>query len=383
MFSENAGRRAMLEGGKLMRMLKPLAIVLGSMVLGLQAYAAEDLTSLPRNQTLIARTRKARSKTPAGSTSGRSNAGGQSTGLQQLGMDTLWYIDPGQGINGVWENSLASEKPIYNKDFTEMTVKLRDGSDWSDGVEFTADDVVYTIEEHLKTEGLRLDPAVPVNVDSVSAPDKYTVVFKLKKPNSRFHALFTVRWNAMWIMPKHVFEKQPGPAEVRLQSAGDARSLHAAQLRSGWRLVYLAEARRLAEHVARPVRRTRAEICRLYRSRPAGQARDRSAQPPARHHPRHLRPRACSRWPSKSKTSHGWFKGFPYAHPDPTLPVVMLNHQLDKFKKPRRALGAGAADRHQGGRYGLLSRRGDDFGDLACRRPAPIRSSTSSRWSRG
>ena len=21
-------------------------------------------------------------------------------------------------------------------------------------------------------------------------------------------------------------------------------------------------------------------------------------------------------------TSHGWFKGFPYAHPDPTLPVV-------------------------------------------------------------
>ena len=37
------------------------------------------------------------------------------------------------------------------------------------------------------------------------------MVFKLKKPNSRFHALFTVRWNAVWIMPKHVFEKVADP----------------------------------------------------------------------------------------------------------------------------------------------------------------------------
>ena len=71
----------------------------------------------------------------AGSTSGPINAGGQSTGLQQLAMDTLWYIDPEQGIDGVWENALAAEKPNYNADFTEMTVKLRDGIFWSDGVD--------------------------------------------------------------------------------------------------------------------------------------------------------------------------------------------------------------------------------------------------------
>ena len=56
-------------------------------------------------------------------------------------MDTFWYIDPDYGIDGVWDNSLAAEKPIYNADFTEMTVKLRQGIYWSDGVEFTADDV--------------------------------------------------------------------------------------------------------------------------------------------------------------------------------------------------------------------------------------------------
>jgi peptide/nickel transport system substrate-binding protein len=26
-------------------------------------------------------------------------------------MDTFWYIDPEKGIDGVWENSLAAEKP--------------------------------------------------------------------------------------------------------------------------------------------------------------------------------------------------------------------------------------------------------------------------------
>ena len=34
----------------------------------------------------------------------------------------------------------------------------------------------------------------------------------------------------------------------------------------------------------------------------------------------------------QSKSSHGWFKGFPYAHPDPTLPAVVLNAQNEMFK---------------------------------------------------
>ena len=63
----------------------------------------------------------------------------------------------------------------------------------------------------MKTNGLRWSAPVQVNVAEVSAPDDSTVLFKLKKPNSRFHALFTVRWNAMWMMPKHVFEKAGDP----------------------------------------------------------------------------------------------------------------------------------------------------------------------------
>ena len=56
------------------------------------------------------------------------------------------------------------------------------------------------------TEGLNYNVQLQ-EVESVTAPDKYTVVIKLRKPNSRFHAYFLDRWGCLWIMPKHVFEK--------------------------------------------------------------------------------------------------------------------------------------------------------------------------------
>ena len=45
-------------------------------------------------------------------------------GLQQLALDALWYIDPDAGVDGVWDNALAAEKPVYNADFTQMTIKV-------------------------------------------------------------------------------------------------------------------------------------------------------------------------------------------------------------------------------------------------------------------
>ena len=53
----------------------------------------------------------------------------------------------------------------------------------------------------------------------------------------------------------------------------------------------------------------------------------------------------------------------PMRHPDPTLPALIFNTQNEIFKNQRRALGAGAPHRRQGGGDGVLSRRGDDLGD--------------------
>ena len=134
-----------------------------------------------------------------------------STGLQQICLDSLWYIDPDEGLDGVWEDALAAEKPIYNADFTQMTVRLRRGIYWSDGVEFTADDLIYTVESQMKTPGMAYTGQFTTYVDRIEKPDNYTVVFHFKLPNSRFHGLFTVRWSACYIMPKHIFERQPDP----------------------------------------------------------------------------------------------------------------------------------------------------------------------------
>ncbi|MFA7569538.1 MAG: ABC transporter substrate-binding protein, partial [Defluviitoga tunisiensis] len=61
-------------------------------------------------------------------------------GIQQVMLEPLWTMEPARGEV---VNSLAAEKPIYNEDFTEMIIKLRKGCYWSDGVEITADDIVY------------------------------------------------------------------------------------------------------------------------------------------------------------------------------------------------------------------------------------------------
>ncbi|MBC7321367.1 ABC transporter substrate-binding protein, partial [bacterium] len=127
---------------------------------------------------------------------------------QSLAFDTLWYVDQ---QTGKWINALAKSAPIYNKDFTELTIKLRDGIYWSDGVKFTADDVVFTIQNIKDHPGLLWHEQFNLYVDKVSKTDNLTVVIKLKRPNSRFHYLFTARYNACYIQPKHIWEKVSDP----------------------------------------------------------------------------------------------------------------------------------------------------------------------------
>jgi peptide/nickel transport system substrate-binding protein len=124
---------------------------------------------------------------------------------QGLVYDTLWYLDQD---NGQWINSLASDKPTYSPDWTQMTVPLRQGVYWSDGVEFTSDDVVFTVQSIQSTPGLFFSAEMKLYVKDVSAPDKYTVVFTLNEPNPRFHMYFTTRYNAVYMMAKHVWQGQ-------------------------------------------------------------------------------------------------------------------------------------------------------------------------------
>jgi peptide/nickel transport system substrate-binding protein len=312
-----------------MRIMRALGLIAGAWLMG-QSALAQGISNLPREETIIIENPQGTITNPTWFNIWVVARGGNSTGLQQLGMDALWYIDPDAGIDGVWDNSLAADKPQYNADFTEMTVKLRDGIYWSDGVEFTADDVVYTVETQIKNPSMIWGPVFAASVDKVTAPDKRTVVFKLKRPNSRFHATFTVRWNAAWIMPKHIFEKAPDPTKFDFNppvTIGPYK-LHSFDPNGKW---YIWEKREDWQ---------RTSLARYGEPGPKYAAYIDPGPPDKRvilqlNHQLDIihdtSPEGVFTLVKQSPSSRGWFKGFPYAHPDPTLPAVLFNHQVQPF----------------------------------------------------
>lgn len=260
-------------------------------------------------------------------------------GLQQLGLDALWYIDPDAGIDGVWDNALAAEEPIYNDDFTQMTVKLREGLFWSDGVEFSGDDLYYTVDTIMKNAGLAGNGLFTGNVDRMEQPDKSTVIFYLKKPNSRFHASFTVRWGSTFMMPKHIFEKEADPVAFKfnppvslgaytLKDFDPNGKWYLWQRREDWKRTSVALLGDVDVQYAmyidpgpsdkRVIAQTAHQLDVIHDITPEGRI-------------------TLAR---NSPSSVGWFKSFPWAHPDPTLPSVIYNNEkpgLDK-KEVRWAL---------------------------------------------
>jgi len=172
-----------------------------------KAEAPAVLGVLPRSETLIADILTGRVGSPSNFNEwvGWKN---RDRGMQTLANEPLWTVDfaTGEIINGS-----ADGDPIYNDDFTEVTIKLRQGTTWSDGEPFTSADLVFTVETLMKYEGFSATSFFNENVATVSATDDYTVVFKLKQSNSRFHTTFLDRWGCTWVMPKHIFEKVEDP----------------------------------------------------------------------------------------------------------------------------------------------------------------------------
>ena len=79
---------------------------------------------------------------------------------------------------------LAAEDPVFDEQNLTYTVKLRTAK-WSDGSEFTSEDVLFTKQ-------LFFDFKIPryyskwKSISKIEAPDAHTVVFHLKKPSAIF-----------------------------------------------------------------------------------------------------------------------------------------------------------------------------------------------------
>jgi peptide/nickel transport system substrate-binding protein len=185
-----------------------LVLCLVSLIAGISVVALAQIgPDIPREETIIVDILSGRVANPK-----RLNAWGPGTntdaGIQQCMLDSFWMVEYAQGEI---VNMLAKTGPIYNGDYTTMTVELREGIYWSDDVEFTADDVVFTVETLKANPGMNYSTEFDLQVAKVYKTDDYTVVFELKAPNTRFHTYFLDRWGACRIMPKHVWEDVADP----------------------------------------------------------------------------------------------------------------------------------------------------------------------------
>ncbi|MGZ4699669.1 MAG: ABC transporter substrate-binding protein [Ilumatobacteraceae bacterium] len=98
--------------------------------------------------------------------------------------------DIGPGLATKWE---------ANADSTEWTFTLRSGVKWQNGADFTADDVVATMERIVaKGDGL----GGSIKTGNVTASDPTTVVYKLASPNASLPYLVSIYNPQSAITPK-------------------------------------------------------------------------------------------------------------------------------------------------------------------------------------
>ena len=101
-------------------------------------------------------------------------------------LDPLFF----QGPRGIMSPGLATEAHP-NSDFTVWTLKLRDGVVWHDGKPFTADDVVYTIQNSWGAKsGLNYGLYSPIiDFKGVRKMDNLTVEIPLLRSIAQFEQL--------------------------------------------------------------------------------------------------------------------------------------------------------------------------------------------------
>ena len=96
---------------------------------------------------------------------------------------------------------LAKDWTISDDGLT-YTFNLHENIKWHDGVEFTSNDVKWSIEAVQKNNGRMKNEWGAI--ETVECPDKNTVVLKLSRPDAAL--LGFLAWYANQIMPAHIYE---------------------------------------------------------------------------------------------------------------------------------------------------------------------------------
>jgi peptide/nickel transport system substrate-binding protein len=130
-------------------------------------------------------------------------------GLHQVVQESLFYVNYESGEIEPW----LAESYAFNADATELTIKLRQGVEWSDGQAFTADDVTFTFNL-LKDNPDLIESGAPGGLStliaSATATDPSTVVVKFTQPSPRYvlEHLSVQLWGAFTVVPEHIWKGQ-------------------------------------------------------------------------------------------------------------------------------------------------------------------------------
>src|SRR5271165_6537768 len=134
-----------------------------------------------------------------------------STGTEAyLGSLTQAYLIKTDTKGNATVPELATEVPTQanggiSADGKTITWHLRKGVKWSDGAPFDADDVVFSTQQVLNPANNVVSRDGWELIEKVDEPDKYTVVYHLKKPYSSFAVTFFSSGGANpAVLPKHL-----------------------------------------------------------------------------------------------------------------------------------------------------------------------------------
>ena len=102
----------------------------------------------------------------------------------------------------------SKENGGISPDGKSITYHLRKGVVWSDGAPFTADDVVFSTNVVLNPANNEISRSGWDLITKIDEPDKYTVVYHLKKPYAGFsYQYFGTGGANPCLLPKHLLAK--------------------------------------------------------------------------------------------------------------------------------------------------------------------------------
>jgi peptide/nickel transport system substrate-binding protein len=169
---------------------------------------AQQIPDVPRNRTLIM---AGLGGEHYGGFTDLGNYNSFTPGLSRSG----WYQAGTEGLfyyNMLGDDFIPwlAESYQYNPDYTQLTIKIRNGVEWSDGQPFTANDVVFTLMLLKAHADLNNGSEIDRLMSNAVAVDDHTAQINLTQPSPRFHWDFlTFRADVgVPIVPQHIWDGQ-------------------------------------------------------------------------------------------------------------------------------------------------------------------------------